>query len=188
MRIEIARRFLDATTCAELNAWAVLGVKNKWLDDGISRGQGGYSLRKTSRMYESRFEYPDIVRKVSEEVRAFCGVGAYPLIEGHGRDGVVVSYTLPGGGVYAHKDPGGPDGTATLRCNIMTQAADEGCVLHVGGEPVAVGVGDLHCYLVSEHEHFATQVRGMTPRIMWMFGAHVPADAWNNRQIHFGEH
>lgn len=183
MRVEIVRNFLDEATCAELNAWAVLGVQNKWLDDGISRYNFEYGLRKTSRAVGYRFEYPDIVRLVSKKVRDFCGLTAYPLIAGHGRDGVVVSYTLPGGDVYPHKDPKGENGTATLRCNVITQAADAGCVLHIGGAPVDVGVGDLHCYLVSEFEHFATPVEGVTPRINWMFGAHVPADDWESGKI-----
>jgi len=188
MRIEIARNFLDESTCAELNAWVSLGVENKWLDNGYSRGKFNYPLRKTSRMFSDRYEYPDVVREVSKKIRAFCGVSAYPLIEGNGRDGVVVSFTLPGGDVHPHTDPPHPtNGFSTLRCNVMTQAADAGCVLHVGGKPVDIGVGDLHCYLVSEFEHFATPVEGDTPRIMWMFGAHVPAEAWENGQIKFGE-
>lgn len=185
MRIEIVKNFLDASAVAELNAWAILGVEKGWLSDGISNLRYGYKLRKTSRLYADRFEYPQIVRDVSERIRKFCGLLDYPLIEGHGRDGVVVSYTLPGGDVYRHTDPPSPNGLATLRCNVMTQAADAGCVLHIGDQPIDIGVGDLHCYLVSEYWHFATPVEGNTPRIMWMFGAHVPAEAWENKAIVF---
>lgn len=186
MRIEIIKNFLDASTIAELNAWAVLGVENKWLDDGISNFRPGYALRKTSRIYPNRFEYPQVVRDVSEKIRAFCGLSEYPLITGHGRDGVVVSYTLPGGDVYLHRDPGNYKGLATLRCNVMTQAADAGGILHIEGKRIDIEVGDLHCYLVSEFAHSATTVEGNTPRIMWMFGAHVPAEEWESGQIKVG--
>lgn len=186
MRVEIFRNFLDAETIAELNAWTVLGVENGWLDDGISNYRYGYSLRKTSRIYSQRFEYPQIVRDVSERIRAFCGLSQYPLITGHGRDGVVVSYTLPGGDVYRHRDPAGAMGLATLRCNVMTQAADAGGILHIEGKRIDIEVGDLHCYLVSEFAHSATTVEGNTPRIMWMFGAHVPADKWESGAIAIG--
>ena len=164
-----------------LNAWAELGVRNKWLDLGISNN--GPINRLTSRFYGDRYKYPQIVKDVSQRVRKFVGVDSYPLIEGHGQNGVVVSYTYNGGDVYKHIDPKSTDGLATLRCNVLTQKADAGGVLYVAGQQVNIEAGDLHCYLVSEHEHWATKVEGETPRIMWMFGAHVPADDWNSGKI-----
>jgi hypothetical protein len=69
----------------------------------------------------------------------------------------------------------------------MTQDADAGGNLYIGGEKTDVSVGDLHCYLVSEHEHWVESVQGNTPRIMWMFGAHVPAEDWDSGKIIIGE-
>ena len=181
MRIDIYPNFATQEEIIALNEWVELGVKNKWLDDGIDE-KGPIKNRLTSRMYSYRYEYPQIVRDLSDRIRKFVGIDLYPLIEGHGRDGVVVSYTLPGGDVYKHKDPSGM-GMATLRCNILTQAPEAGCQLYVDGTPVNFNVGDLHCYLVSEHYHWATPVEGNTPRIMWMFGAHVPAEDWNSGKI-----
>jgi hypothetical protein len=166
-----------------LNEWAELGVKNRWLDEGITTGFVPTKTRLTSRLYADRYNYPQEVLKLAERIRNYVGVNNYPIIRGHGNDGVVVSYTYPGGDVYKHRDPKSSNGLATLRCNILTQKADVGGVLYVDGQLVDVGVGDLHCYLVSEHEHWATEVEGKTPRIMWMFGAHVPADDWNSGKI-----
>jgi hypothetical protein len=91
---------------------------------------------------------------------------------GGGRDGAVVSYTLSGGDVYKHTDP--MEGNLhVLRCNVMTQAADAGAELFIGGEKIDVGVGDLHCYLPSDVEHYVTTAEGDTPRIMWMFGYQI---------------
>jgi hypothetical protein len=182
MRIEVIPSFATQEEIKALNSWATLGVKNKWLDTGIG-SQGTTQKRLTSRMYGSRYEYPQIVRDLSDRIRKFVGIDNYPLIVNHGRDGVVVSYTIPNGDVYKHKDPRSKEGVATLRCNVLTQKADEGGVLFVDGQQVDFEVGDLHCYLVSEHEHWATEVKGNTPRIMWMFGAHVPAEDWNNGLI-----
>lgn len=178
MRIDIIPNFATHEEITALNEWAELGVKNKWIDQGIHLCAFYTPLRLTSRLYSDRYEYPQIVRDLSERIRKFVGIDSYPLITGQGRDGVVVSYTYPGGDVYPHKDRAGLDGLATLRCNIMTQKADDGCQLYVDGVPVNINVGDLHCYLVSEYKHWATQVVGKTPRIMWMFGAHVPVEAW----------
>jgi hypothetical protein len=183
MRIDVFSNFATQEEINLLNEWTELGVENKWLDAGIAKEFVSTKTRLTSRFYAHRFNYPQEILKLSEKIRCYVGVNNYPLIEGHGRDGVVVSYTYPGGDVYKHKDPKSFDGLATLRCNILTRKADVGGVLYVDGQQVDVEVGDLHCYLVSEHEHWATKVEGETPRIMWMFGAHVPADDWNSGKI-----
>jgi len=183
MRIERIKNFFTSAECTELNAWVDEGVSKKWLDFGISRGEPGYITRVTSRLYADRFEHPQFILDLSARVREFCGVSEYPLVTGHGRDGIVVSCTFPGGDVYAHKDPCGLNGLAVLRCNVMTRAADAGCVLHVDDQPIDIEVGELHCYLVSEHTHFATPVQGNTSRVMWMFGAEVPSKDWNGGKI-----
>lgn len=185
MRVEIARGFLSAEECSALNEWALLGVENGWLDAGVSRGKATRT-RLTSRMYGDRFETPSVVKSISEKIRAYAGVHLHSIIEGHGRDGVVVSCTYAGGDVYEHKDPRSFPELATLRCNVMTQKSEAGGILHLEGRPVELDVGDLHCYLASEHAHNVDPVVGDTPRILWMFGACVPAEDWNSGRIEFG--
>lgn len=183
MRIDIYRNFATEEEIRLLNEWSELAVKNKWISMGYSGNKSVTPLRLTSRLYGHLFEYPQIVRDLSDRIRKFVGIDSYPLIDGHGRDGVVFSYTYPGGDVYTHKDSRSDDGVATLRCNILTQKADNGGILYIEEQRVDIEVGDLHCYLVSEHDHKATTVEGETPRIMWMFGAHIPKEDWNNRTI-----
>jgi len=168
------RQFLDLATCEALNAWVNDGVDKKWLDVGMSRGSGwAYKDRLTTRNYGGRFEYPELVHQVFERITASLGLHGTPKsVYGGGRDGVVVSYTLPGGDVYPHKDPTEGD-LHVLRCNVMTQAADAGAELFIGGEKIDIGVGDLHCYLPSDVEHYVTPAEGNTPRIMWMFGYQI---------------
>ena len=186
MRIERRKNFITPEECAALNTWADEGVKNKWLDSGISRGDNNYTKRFTSRLYAHRYKYPEIVRTVSSRIREFCGISGYELIEDHGRDGVVVSCTFPGGDVYEHRDPRNGNDFAALRCNVLTHAADSGGVLHLEGEAVPLEVGELHCYLASEHLHYVSEVAGDTPRILWMFGAYVPKEAWDTGLIKCG--
>lgn len=184
MRIERHKNFLSLDECAALNAWVDEAVQNKWMDEGIN-AQGamcGPSKRVTSRFYADRFVYPQIVQYISNQIRSFCGVDSYPLIEGHGRDGVVVSCTFNGGDIYPHKDPK-LGGLSTLRCNVMSRAANAGGVLHLEGNPIDLEVGELHCYLASEFEHYVTEVQGETSRVLWMFGAHVPTDKWESGHI-----
>ena len=168
------RNFLSAQECDALNAWVKLGVENKWLDCGMGKGSGwSYESRLTTRQYADRFEYPAIVYAVFDRITELFGISHLKKsIVGGGKDGVVVSYTLPNGDVYAHTDPMEGD-LHVLRCNVMTQAADAGAELIIDGKKIDVGVGDLHCYLPSDVEHYVTTAEGNTPRIMWMFGYQI---------------
>jgi hypothetical protein len=165
------RQFLDRATCEALNAWVYDGVEKKWLDVGVSPGFGWtYKDRLTTRNYASRFEYPDVVHQVFDRITALLGLHGRPKsVACGGKDEVVVSYMLPGGDVHKHQDPMDGD-IHVLRCNVMTQAADAGAELFIGGDKIDIGVGDLHCYLPSDVEHYVTPAEGNTPRIMWMFG------------------
>ena len=166
MRLERHQNFLSQEDCNILNDWVDEGVKNKWLDFGISRKQSNYTKRVTSRLYGNRFEYPQIVLDISNRIRKFCGVDSYGLIEGHGRDGVVVSCTFPGGDVYKHQDPKNQNELSALRCNVMTRGSDAGGKLYVNGEHIDV-----------------TEVEGDTSRVLWMFGAYVPKEDWESGRI-----
>ena len=186
MRVEIIKNFLSKTECEQLNAWVRLGVEKKWLDvGGITTGVSTTHIQKrlTSRAYGHRYQYPQLVKDISNKIRNKVGVSSYPLIEGHGRDGVVVSCTFNGGDVHSHKDPKSDLGFSALRCNIMTQAPEAGAKLFLEGQEIKYGVGDLHCYLASNFEHYVTTIEGNTPRILWMFGAYVPADDWESKKI-----
>lgn len=183
MRLERHKNFLTPEECSVLNAWVDEGVEKKWLDLGISDGNHAYTKRVTSRLYGYRFEYPQIVLDISNRVRSFCGIGSYALIEGHGKNGVVVSCTFVGGDVYPHKDPLCKEGLSALRCNIMTRAADAGAELYVDEQLVDIEVGELHCYLATDFEHKVTEVEGQTPRVLWMFGAAVPYSDWEQGSI-----
>jgi len=186
IRFERHKNFITHQECDELNAWVDKGVANKWLDVGISRGNHNYSKRVTSRLYANRYEYPEIVRSISFRIREFCGISSYKLIEGHGRDGVVVSCTFPGGDVYEHQDPRSKMGLSALRCKLLTRAADSGGVLRLNGEAKSLEIGELHCYLASEHLHTVSEVIGNTSRVLWMFGAYVPKEDWDDGLIKFG--
>lgn len=185
-RVEVIKNFLSTDECATLNAWALQGVERKWLDIGFHEGGQVYDLRLTTRMYGDRFETPDLVHFIFDRIREFLSLPDAPIIEGHGKDGVVVSLTYPGGSTHAHHDPR-PQSFSALRCNVVTQAPDDGGELWVAGKHIPVGVGDLHCYLVTEHSHRVTEVKGHTPRIVWMFGLCVPASDWESRKIQVGE-
>ena len=185
-RFEAAKNFITPEDCALLNAWVDEGVEKKWLDSGSGKFGFGYTKRVTSRAYSDRYKYPNIVSEIADRIKMFCNLSEYSLVIGPGQDGVVVSCTFDGGDVYPHSDPRVTDNLAVLRCNVMTRAAERGGILNVCGEDKPLEVGELHCYLSSEYAHEVSQVSGATSRVLWMFGAQVPADDWNSGRIKFG--
>lgn len=179
--IVFIRNFLNKEQCTQLNDWVNIGVKNKWLDLSINKQSSWtYTGRLTTRNYAHRFNYPEIVYEVFEKITNTLKIKHLKKsVVGGGKDGVVVSYTLPGGDVYAHKDPMEND-RHVLRCNVMTQSAEDGAELFIGGEKINIEVGDLHCYLPSNIEHYVTEAKGNRPRIMWMFGYQCSLDEFGS--------
>jgi len=182
MRIETRKNFLTLDECARLSALTDYGVANNLMTLGKDT-----TVRYTSRFNPELYQYPQWVLDIAARVRAYCGVTEYPIIDDQGRNGIVTNYIPPTGDVFAHTDVKSPNGMSALRCNIVTRQADAGGVLYVGGQPLPLEVGELHCYLVSEYEHHVTPVEGSTIRVNWMFGAYVPAEAWESGQIKVGE-
>lgn len=178
MRVEIRKNFLTPQECQQLTDLTEYGVANNLMTLGLNT-----SVRMTSRLHPELYNYPQWVLDLSNRVRTFCGVTNYPIISGQGKDGIITNYTPPTGDVFAHIDSRSPDGMAALRCNIITRQAETGGVLHINGQPFPLEAGDLHCYLVSEYEHYVTPVQGNVTRVNWIFGAYVPKEAWESGQI-----
>jgi len=172
MSVFVIPGFISAETCSSLNDWVDQGVTEKWLDKGISRSSSwDYEKRVTTRNYADRFQYSPVVYQVFDKITDHLGLQDIPKsTAGAGKDGIVVSCTFPGGDVYPHRDPMEGNDLHVLRCNIMSRDSDAGGQLFIGGEHIDIGVGDLHCYLPSNVEHYVTPVEGNTSRIMWMFG------------------
>jgi hypothetical protein len=186
MRLERYKNFLSLEECTELNAWVDEATAKNWLGAGINARGEPYNSDKrvTSRFYGHLFEYPQLVLDISKRVRLFYDVDSYELIAGHGRDGVVVSNTFNTGDVYSHKDPqSAANGFSALRLNILTRKPTSGGVLHIEDQPIELEVGELHCYLASEFTHGVSTVGGDVPRVLWMFGAYVPMQAWESGAI-----
>lgn len=174
--IKVFKQFLSPEECKTLNDIAFQGIQEGWVFEGVQDRRPGYKLRYTSRMHMKTADYPEFVYTISNRVREFLNIDQYPIIAGHGRNGVVVSVTFQNGSVYEHQDPRSVTGLGTYRCNILTQANENGADLHLNGEKIELAAGDLHCYFASEVPHSVSEALGPTPRILWMFGAHLPVN------------
>lgn len=183
-RVEVIKNFATAQECAELNDWVMQGVENKWLDVGFDGGKFGYKKRVTSRMYTGRGSNPSVAFQVQEKICQHWGLQSFSTATtAGGNDGIVVSCTFGGGDVCPHIDPRCGTPMSTLRCNLLTSAAEVGCDLYIEGQKIDFAEGDLVCYLVTEWPHYVTENLGDKPRNLWMFGWYVPSIAWELEEI-----
>ena len=181
--VKIVKNYLSIEECDALNLW----VKDAIASDTLSFGQNSrenlsrdYTLRYTSRFTAEKYEYPQLALDIYNRIETNFNLEQWHSpVHPHGKNGIVVSATLPGGGVYLHKDPMIPDTLETLRCNILTSET-EGGLIHVGNEIYQLKKGDMMQYLVSRHEHSVETVIGNENdlRILWMFGWCVDGDEW----------
>lgn len=186
--VNVIRDYLSPAKCDELNAWVREAIAQGQIGHGVTTDRHytdthrvASRLRYTSRMYGGNYQYPQLVRNLHVQIEAEFGLTKWHNPQHmHGRDGVVVSATMPGGDVYLHKDP--VDSQApkeTLRCNILTSETEGGEII-VAGKTYFLNKGDMMQYLVSRHEHEVKPVQGVDGdfRIMWMFGWYVDGDEW----------
>jgi hypothetical protein len=177
--IKIFRNFATEEECKTLSQIALQGFKDGWFRPGVDKQND--EVTKTTRRYTNRFDmhkfdYPQFVLDINNKIKESMGISNFPIIKGHGKDGIVITIMFEGGDVFAHKDPRSEENLITYRCNILASTAEGGGKLLVENEPIDINVGDLHCYPVSEVLHQVTQFNGDTPRIMYMFGAHIPKE------------
>jgi hypothetical protein len=180
MQVLLKKNFLTSQECKQLNNWVIEGISKNWLDTTFDGDNGfGYKKRISTRAYGSRFEYPEIAYQVFNKITDLLNLHDVPKsVVGGGKDGIVVSCTFPSGNLFPHID-GMDNEFHVLRCNVMTQAADDGAKLFIGGNKIDIEIGDLHCYLASNVEHYVTEAKGNTPRIMWMFGYGITLERFN---------
>ena len=80
MRIEVVKNFLSREEIEKLNEWTEQGLENNWLDYGITTGGLKTRLRKTTRLYGSRFEFPQFVKDIRDRVKKFVGIEHYSVL------------------------------------------------------------------------------------------------------------
>lgn len=175
MTVTIFPKFITSDECKELNLWAEYALNNNMLSSGVGfyLGKG---KRYSSRTNPEKFDrYPDVAYSIYDRISAFLDLGGLTkTVNNGGKDGIIVGCQPPGSDVFIHKDYMEPNSNHLLHCNILTQPADMGGELTVNDNKINVGVGDLHCYIVSKYKHSVTQIQGNSTRILWMFGYQLP--------------
>jgi len=170
----LIKGFLPVVECDELNASTLANqTHDNVLSEGLSRGAWGYTLRKTTRQNNGKFEYPDLAWRIHTRIQeqlSIVGAAENP-------SGIINTIMYKGGDVFLHVDPNVnriKTGATTeiLRCNILTQPAEKGCVCTVNGVAVPEwsDKGDMLCYIVSTLPHEVSLNEGDSPRILWLFG------------------
>lgn len=180
MRVERVKNFITQAECDALNAWVDEAAVKNWMGKGRDAvGFWGEPTRLTTRFYGDRFDYPPLALSVRDRITQAMGLGEFPLILEHGKDGVVVSRMDVGGDLFAHTDQRSPTGELlALRCNILTRKPAKGGALFLEDELLDIEVGELHCYAASTRMHRVSTVEEGPARVLWIFGAYVPVGFW----------
>ena len=183
-RVEVIKNFATAQECAALNNWVAKGVTEKWLNFGVLADGTENSKRLTNRIHPGKGSNPELALQLQQRICQHWGLQDKEIAQtSGGNDGVVVSTTLRGGDVYRHIDPALARPLSTLRCTLLSSAAERGCDLYVDDTKIDFSEGDLACYLVSDWPHYVTENLGDKPRNLWMFGWYVDGHAWESGQI-----
>lgn len=187
-QVLLVPNFLSPEEIQALKDWANQAVLDGQFVDGITGDWDKKEFDRTKKRLTTRMSqnitYPDLVKTLQDRIRqTFPILKNAPVIEGHGKDGVVVSVTYNDGDVYKHKDPSVGESIVGLRCNILVSKAENGGTVHVEDKSYDLNEGDMMCYLVTELYHSVDVCHGNNPRILFMFGFCVNANEWNNQAI-----
>ena len=185
-QVLLVPNFLSAEEVQVLKDWANQAVVDGQFVDGITGDWDNKEFSRTNKRLTNRMSqninYPELVKTLQDRIRQTVSLTAEaPVIEGHGKDGVVVSVTYNDGDVYKHKDPGVGEGVVGLRCNILASKAESGGIVHVEDKTYDLNEGDMMCYLVTELYHSVEVCHGDNPRTLFMFGFVVDENSWNNQ-------
>jgi hypothetical protein len=187
-QVLLVPNFLSPEEVQILKDWANQAVIDGQFVDGITGDWDKKEFDRTKKRLTNRMSqninYPELVNTLQDRIRQTVQLTANaPVIENHGKDGVVVSITYNDGDVYKHKDPSVGEGAVGLRCNILASKAESGGTIHVENKTYDLNEGDMMCYLVTEYYHSVDVCYGNNPRILFMFGFVVDKDSWENNNI-----
>jgi hypothetical protein len=187
-QVLLVPNFLSPEEVQILKDWANQAVIDGQFVDGITGDWDKKEFDRTKKRFSNRMSqninYPELVKTLQDRIRQTVQLTANaPVIENHGKDGVVVSITYNDGDVYKHKDPSVGEGVVGLRCNILASKAESGGTIHVENKTYDLNEGDMMCYLVTEYYHSVDVCYGNNPRILFMFGFVVDKDSWENNNI-----
>jgi hypothetical protein len=184
----VIRNFASAEEVQILKDWQLKAVEEGQFVDGLTGNWDTKEFSKTKKRLTNRMSqninYPELVKTLQDRIRQTVSLTANaPVIEGHGKDGVVVSVTYNDGDVYKHKDPSVGEGVVGLRCNILASKAEIGGTIHVEDKTYDLNEGDMMCYLVTEYYHSVDVCHGNNPRTLFMFGFVVDKNTWEKQLI-----
>jgi hypothetical protein len=184
MRRESIKGFVTEAEQQAIKQWFDESlVSGKWLYPGLSRGQWGYEVRKTTRQ-QTQVKFPKemyaIRDRLLKRLKLTNNCKLEATVQG---DGMIAVATMAGGDTYAHKDPSPVPGHTVIRFNCVIQAAQEGGVLHVVDETGTdiewqLEEREMHLYNVHDFTHYVTEVKGDRPRYIILMSITCPSDDW----------
>jgi hypothetical protein len=163
MKPIVLKNFIDEYTIEQLNNWTLSNYTKEFFKDA---NMGIPGTRLTTR-YSRNFEFPDIAYKIKEKIISNLGIKFFEPVY---KDGIINGIGFEGGSIYEHIDPVWHPDTYTLHCNIISQKSMNGGIPYIDGIPYETDPTDLLIYPVSISNHYVDEIKGSTPRILWVFG------------------
>jgi hypothetical protein len=178
-QVLLIKNFLSIAECDVLNSWCKEAILGGQFADGITGDWVNKNFSTTDRRLTNRMntniEYCSLIYETQQKIRSsITSLKDAPVINDHGKDGVVVSVTYNGGDVYLHKDPSVGEGLSGIRCNILSSKPESGGLIHVANATYDINQGDLMAYAVTDLFHKVEPCFGTIPRILFMFGFCLP--------------
>ena len=169
----ILRNFLFGDDVNALNQWTLDNRHQEYFEDAcMDRNNPGtrFTTRFPNEEVAPNINYPEVAHKVRQRIINYFHLENYKSPPSYSH-GIVNGIGYNGGKIEKHIDPTYYPNTKTIHFNAITQQAEEGGHTIIGGvEYTDVNSKDLLVYQVSEIHHEVTSTKGITPRILWVFG------------------
>lgn len=165
----IIKNFISNNTVKVLNEWAYETISSQpHLFYDANMGLKGTRLTTRYNKNCDKLSFPAQAFELRVKIARYLNIKNYK--DPNYCHGIVCGIGYNNGSIYEHTDPVYHEGTYTLHCNVITQAAESGGITIIDYIPYPTKPNDILVYPVSKVKHSVTTIEGNTPRILWVFG------------------
>jgi len=176
--VKVIKKFADNTEIGILNWWSLSNFKENPhqyhdpnMDSHHPRSRFTTRLKQHQNYTNTdvKIDYPLVSYMIQDRIIKELKLDEFKFPPPF-YNGIVNGIGFGKGLIEEHIDPIYYENTCTMHCNIITKKSDSGGITVIDGIEYDVDPGDLLCYPVSEVKHRVTLTRGLTNRILWVFG------------------
>ena len=160
----VIKNFVGSEDLSKLNSWSMENHSKDFFKD---TNMGIPGTTRTTRYTKSGVSFPEEAYVIQNKIENMLNLDfMIPKF----KDGIICGVAFNGSGIHPHKDPVHHPNTYTLHCNIISQKPEIGGSTFIENKEYDPDVGDMLCFIPSRDYHYVKTTRGITPRIVWIFG------------------